>query len=80
MRRITSIVTAILISFVAAVALHAQAQGQGQGQGQGAGRRATRAAAAVDRRADRGLSEARRLLSALLGRGQRHAAISRSRA
>jgi hypothetical protein len=32
MRRNTSIVTAILISFVAAVALHAQAQGQGQGQ------------------------------------------------
>ena len=30
MRRITSIVTAILISFMAAIALHAQAQGQGQ--------------------------------------------------
>ena len=36
MRRISSTVTAILISFVAAGALHAQAQGQGQGQG-GAG-------------------------------------------
>ena len=61
MRLIGFIDTAILIAFVAAIALHAQAQGR-------PGRRATRAAAADHRRTHGRIPQARRFLSAVLGR------------